>query len=58
MKYEIEVGDVVKLKCDGPIMVVGKLDAVNKEAYCYWFLNDLFNSAIIPLDALSFVRKG
>lgn len=55
MKHEIALGDVVKVRSEGPLMTVGRLE--KDEAYCYWFANDLFASAIIPIEALAFVRK-
>jgi uncharacterized protein YodC (DUF2158 family) len=38
MDENIKEGDVVRLKCGGPLMVVESIEA--QSLYCRWFVND------------------
>jgi len=55
---KLKIGDVVKLKSDGPPMTVYNVE--DKDAYCMWFMgeyHDKVDSYRFPFDSLQLVVK-
>ncbi|MFC7378256.1 DUF2158 domain-containing protein [Brevundimonas sp. GCM10030266] len=55
MADQIEAGDIVKLKSDGPWMTVTKVGAISgiQNAWVAWFTGDEPKSDHFPLSALT-----
>ena len=53
----VNEGDVVRLKCGGPYMVVEEIDNKHQEATVIWFnVNHMIQKETFPLNTL--VRDG
>jgi len=60
MSEQVQPGDIVKLKSDGPTMVIGCFEdgATEPVARCYWFVGNDLREVAISISALVKTSAG